>query len=254
MTSERHASKLSKVAEGLAAWLAYEARCGRSGLLCEAYLRYALTQLVKCRYPHPRRVRPERPHPVLNRDRRPGRKRSVDYVVFDGHGRREVGVEVKWASGRSSQAYEILKDALRQTLFVANSGRQAFIILAGMRPDMRELLKHEIFSRNPHGVDHRIAMPTKEGVQVQLLLEPKPGHGPCQAAYARMLTESFKKVPLPIRTGLECTKHFSVRLEDEDRIPEILVWRVLPHVVSKRTFVPGEGGDDTMTSTRQGAA
>ena len=84
----------SKIAEGLAAWLTFEQRCGRVNLFSEASLAHPLGQLLQYRYPG--RVRAEVEHPVLaTLHTQRGRKPSVDFVVDGARGLYDLVVECK---------------------------------------------------------------------------------------------------------------------------------------------------------------
>ena len=105
----------SKIAEGLAAWLAFEHRCGRANLFSEASLAHPLGDLLQYRFSG--RVRAEVEHATLAPlHRGVGRKPRVDFAVDGPDGVYDLVVEAKWASHSPTLLSDILADIVRLDL------------------------------------------------------------------------------------------------------------------------------------------
>ena len=153
-------NKYSKIAEGLAAWLTFEQRCGRANLFSESSLAHPLGQLLQYRFPG--RVHAEVEHPVLApRHLGAGQKPRIDFAVKDQTGEYEFDlvVETKWASGSPNLLRDILRDFVRLDLIRREHSRDALFILAGEMKAIRKLFQTGVFQAVPNQVNSRTLLP-----------------------------------------------------------------------------------------------
>jgi hypothetical protein len=153
-------NKYSKIAEGLAAWLTFEQRCGRANLFSESSLAHPLGQLLQYRYPG--RVLTEVEHPVLAaRHLGVGQKPRIDFAVKDltGEFDFDLVVETKWASGSSSLLRDILRDFVRLDLIRRERSRDALFILAGEMKVIRKLFQTRAFQAVPNQGNSHTLLP-----------------------------------------------------------------------------------------------
>jgi len=151
-------NKYSKLAEGLAAWLTFEQRCGRTNLFSESSLAHPLGQLLQYRYPG--RVRAEVEHPVLTPlHKGVGQKPRIDFAVEGSDGVYDLVVETKWVSGSPTPLRDILRDFVRLDLLLGPHSRDALFILAGQMKAMRKLFDSSHFRADPTQVSSRTILP-----------------------------------------------------------------------------------------------
>jgi hypothetical protein len=153
-------NKYSKIAEGLAAWLTFEQRCGRANLFSESSLAHPLGQLLQYRYPG--RVSSEVEHPVLApRHTRAGQKPRIDFAVKDLTGEYDFDlvVETKWASKSPNLLRDILRDLVRLDLIQREHSRDALFILAGEMKAIRRLFQAGAFQALPNQPNSRTLLP-----------------------------------------------------------------------------------------------
>jgi len=153
-------NKNSKIAEGLAAWLTFEQRCGRANLFSESSLAHPLGQLLQYRYPG--RVHSEVQHPVLAPSHLgSGQKPRVDFAVKDLTGEYEFDlvVETKWASRSPNLLRDILRDLVRLDLMQRKHARDALFILAGEMKAIRKVFQAGAFQALPNHPNSRTLLP-----------------------------------------------------------------------------------------------
>jgi len=121
---------IAKIAEGLAAWLKFEKRCGREPLFGESYVAYPLGQLLQYRYPG--RIFAELKHPVLTSTKMGrGRKPRIDFGIMGDAGILDLAIETKWASQSPTLLRDIVRDVVRLDLMVPTYARRGMVVLAG---------------------------------------------------------------------------------------------------------------------------
>ena len=220
----------SKIAEGLAAWLAFELRCGRVRLFSESSLAHPLGQLLQYRYGG--RVRAEAEHSALaTHHTGAGRKPSVDFVVDGDGGLYDLAVECKWASRSPTLLRDIIRDVVRLDLLMGSHCRNALLVLAGEKRTIDKLFSHAQFQPHPH-LSSKTILPIGSHTKASIRFVPVPEFR--RALYARAL-EPFR--------GLEISR--SIRLERSGPFPrdansksyQVYVWRVVKHGPGP-TFVP----------------
>jgi hypothetical protein len=122
----------SKIAQGLAAGLSFERRCGRENLFSEASLAHPLGDLLQYRFPG--RVRAEVKHPVLAKlHTGPGKKPRIDFAVDGPEGVYRLVVEAKWASQSPTLLPDLLGDIVRLHLLLGGYANEAVLVLAGQK-------------------------------------------------------------------------------------------------------------------------
>jgi hypothetical protein len=139
-------NKYAKIAEGLAAWLTFEQRCGRSNLFSESSLAHPLGQLLQYRFPG--RVHAEVEHPILApKHIGVGQKPRIDFAVTGEAGPFpfDLVVETKWASGSPNLLRDILRDLVRLDLIRRQHAQDALFILAGEVKAIRKLFQAAAF-------------------------------------------------------------------------------------------------------------
>lgn len=136
--------KAGKIADGLASWLQFEKRCGRSGLFSESYLAHPIGQLLRTNYG--RNAKAECHHPVLANSTA-GRRPSIDFLVPEGTKNGAVAIETKWVSKSPTLLRDILRDIIRLDLLVPEHASDALMILAGRRDDCEKLFGSKKFTR-----------------------------------------------------------------------------------------------------------
>ena len=151
-------NKLSKTAEGLAAWLTYERRCGRHDLFSESYLAQPLGQLLKYQYSN--RIIPEYEHTVLaTRAKGRGRRPRFDFAVVDATGHIELAIETKWVSDSPNLIRDMLRDLVRLDLLLPSTAKQGVLILAGQKTAMQKLFTQTAFRPHPEHHNSKTILP-----------------------------------------------------------------------------------------------
>jgi len=153
-------NKYAKIAEGLAAWLMFEQRCGRSNLFSESSLAHPLGQLLQYRFPG--RVHAEVEHPILApKHIGVGQKPRIDFAVKDETGAFpfDLVVETKWVSGSPNLLRDILRDLVRLDLIRRQHARDALFILAGEMKAIRKLFQAAAFQPVPNHANSRTLLP-----------------------------------------------------------------------------------------------
>ena len=139
----------SKVADGLAAWLRYEMRCGRRPLFSEDYLALPVAQLLRDHYPN--RLVAQVKHPIIAKKREgTGRKPSIDFgVPFPVEAdepkktakQYQLLVETKWLSKSNTLLRDIIRDLLRLAMLIPEEADEGAVIVAGRRRNFESLFK-----------------------------------------------------------------------------------------------------------------
>jgi len=153
-------NKYAKIAEGLAAWLTFEHRCGRANLFSESSLAHPLGQLLQYRFPG--RVHAEVEHPILApKHLGVGQKPRIDFAVTNEAGGFpfDLVVETKWASGSTTLLRDILRDLVRLDLIRREHARDALFILAGEMRAIRKLFQTAAFQAVPEHPNSRTLLP-----------------------------------------------------------------------------------------------
>jgi hypothetical protein len=137
-------NKISKIAEGLAAWLCFEKRCGRQRFFSESYLAYPLAQLLQYRFQS--KVLTEIEHPVLNQLKTgPGSRPRIDFGIPGGTKVLELAVETKWLSGSSTLVRDMIRDIVRLDLLVPEHAKSGILLVAGETRDFARLFRKDEF-------------------------------------------------------------------------------------------------------------
>jgi hypothetical protein len=231
----------AKIAEGLAAWLTYEHRCGRANLFSEASLAHPLGDLLQYRFSG--RVQAELEHPILaSRHTGVGKKPRVDFAVDGTGGIYDLVVEAKWASQSATLLEDMLSDIVRLSLLLGGHTRDALLLLAGERRAISRLFGQPRFGASPELADknemylygaNKPLFPVGERPNSSLRFAPVPPFR--RSLYVRALK--------PFR-GLELSRLVYLRQSGPfprvatSRNYEIFVWRVLNY--GGATFVPDE--------------
>jgi hypothetical protein len=138
------ANTFSKIAEGLAAWLSFERRCGREQLFSESYLAYPLAQLLRYRFDG--RVLTEIEHPVLSKLRTgPGSKPRIDFGITGTNNVLALAIETKWLSGSPNLVRDIIRDIVRLDLLVPQYAESGLLLVAGEARNFDRLFQREDF-------------------------------------------------------------------------------------------------------------
>lgn len=137
-----------RLAEAVGSWLHFEFCCYRAGLFSESSLKAAVGQVLSS-FPVSAkgvRVYADFPHDALNRNKKSGRKKEVDFaLILSGDGLKkenaEVLVETKWANSSHSNPKNIFSDFLRlAALKRVDSSAKCIFLLAGHVNDMKEVM------------------------------------------------------------------------------------------------------------------
>jgi len=234
----------AKIAEGLAAWLTYEHRCGRANLFSEASLTHPLGDLLQYRFSG-RRVLAEVPHPILaSRHTGVGKKPSVDFAVEGPGGTYDLVIEAKWASQSSTLLADILSDIVRLDLLLGGQARDALLLLAGERRAITRLFGQRKFGVSPELAD-------KNEMYVYGANKPllPVGERPRPNSSLRFAPVPPFRRPLYVRAlkpflGLELSRLVYLRRsgpfppDANSRAYQVFGWRLLHY--GRPTFVPEE--------------
>jgi len=221
--------KMSKVAQGLASWLAFERRCGRQNLFCESYLAHALGQLLTHQYSG--QVLPEQKHPVLSAARNgAGRRPCYDFAVFSREGVADLAIETKWASASPTLLRDLVRDLVRLDLLVPQHAREAILILAGERRRINRLFARSEFkphASHPHSTP-LLPIESYSRTSVRLV----PAHTYRRSLYRDALR---KFATIPIRRSIRVERGGWYDAAKEYRV---FVWRIIKY--GGQTFLPEE--------------
>lgn len=221
----------SKIAEGLAGWLLFEQRCGRTALFRESLLTHPIHQLLS--YCFPGRVKAEVPHPRLTTfTKGPGRRPCVDFVVTKPDGRFAVVVETKWVSKSPTLLQDILRDVVRLDLLVPEYADEAMLIVAGLRKDFEALFTATQFQPHPAHLSSKHILPLKEHVKSSMRFVPVPKFR--RSLYTKVLTP-FHELPISRSIPLERSGPFP-RIANAGHY-EVYLWRLRKHG-QREQFVP----------------
>jgi len=231
----------AKIAEGLAAWLTYEHRCGRANLFSEASLAHPLGDLLQYRFSG--RVRAEVEHPFLaSRHTGVGKKPRVDFAVEGLGGIYDLVVEAKWASQSSTLLEDTLSDIVRLSLLLDGHTRDALLLLAGERRAIIRLFGQPKFGASPELADknemymygaNKTLLPVGERPNSSLRFAPVPPFR--RSLYVRAL-KPFRGLKLSRRVRLHRSGPFPRVATSREY--QVFAWRVLSQAGS--TFVPDE--------------
>ncbi len=134
----------TRLADGLAAWLAFEFACERGYLFSEYYLAHAVGQILRAGGPN---VRAEEPHPTLAVPGKTGRPPSIDFTVYDEHNKPTLAVETKWAGFTDVTAGALAWDAFRLEAFAKRTGAPGLLIFGGTLVRLDALFSSSAFKR-----------------------------------------------------------------------------------------------------------
>jgi len=145
----RSMNTYGKIADGLAAWLTFEHRCGRANLFSEASLAHPLGNLLQYRFDG--RVLAEVEHSVLAPlQTTRGSKPRVDFAITGPDSIFDLVVEAKWASNSPTLPSDFLRDIVRLDLMRRAHAREALLLLAGEQRKIRKLFRRPAFSPHPN--------------------------------------------------------------------------------------------------------
>lgn len=137
-----------RLAEAVGSWMHFEFCCYRAGLLSEGALKAAVGQMLSS-FPIASpgvRVYAEFAHEALNPNRRPGRKKEVDFaLVLAGEGlpkrNAEILVEAKWANSGHCTPETVFADFLRlAALKRVDEAASCVFLLAGHARSMTSII------------------------------------------------------------------------------------------------------------------
>lgn len=221
----------SKIADGLAAWLTFEQRCGRVNLLSESSLAHPLGQLLQYRYEG--RVRGEVEHPVLAPFQTGvGPKPRIDLVVDGAGGKYDLVVETKWVSSSPTLLRDIIRDVVRLDLLLGAHAREALLVLAGEKRKVARLFSHTQFlpHRQRLGSKHILPMGNHTKASVRFVPIPQFRRSP----YARVL-KPFCGVAVSNSIRVERSGPFPRNANADSH--EVYVWRLIKYEQGP-TFTP----------------
>jgi hypothetical protein len=241
----------SKIAEGLAAWLSFERRCGRENLFSEKSLAHPLGDLLQYRFPG--RVRAEVEHPVLAQlHTGVGKKPRVDFAVDGPEGIYALVVEAKWASRSPTLLQDILSDIIRLDLLLGTYANEAVLVLAGKKRTIAKLFSKTQFQPGKSPPGSKIILPYR-GSRHLLPLGEKPKASLRFAPVPRFRRSLFVRALRPFRNVsvsrlvyVERSGPFPRNAASRDY--EVYLWRV-KRVSGGQQFVPkGEYAELGLTS------
>jgi hypothetical protein len=158
----------SRLADGVAAWLAFEFSCERGYLFSEQYIAHAVGQILHTRGP---KLKAEVPHPTLSTPGKLGRPPSIDFVLHDQHDSPVLAVETKWAGYSDVTAAALVWDAFRLEAFARKTGKPGLLVLAGTRPRLASLFTSSAFGRlQMKGRQHPPLLPLPTGPRSSFVL------------------------------------------------------------------------------------
>jgi hypothetical protein len=223
----------AKIAEGLAAWLSFEHRCGRANLFSEASLAHPLGQLLQYRYPG--RVLAEVEHPILTAAHiGVGAKPRIDFAVSGPAGIYDLVVETKWVSQSPTLLRDILRDFIRLDLVLGSGAQDALLILAGEKRNVSRLFSHTQFRAHPEHPSSKDLLPVGEGLKRSIRFNSVPAF---RRPLFRRTLEAYCNISVPKRIQIQCSGPFPRAATAKHY--EIYVWRVINHVTGvDATFNP----------------
>jgi len=228
-----------KIAEGLAAWLTFEHRCGRANLFSEASLAHPLGNLLQYRFDG--RVLAEVEHSVLAPlQKGRGSKPRVDFAVTGSEGIFDLVVEAKWASNSPTLPSDFLRDIVRLDLMGRAHAREALLLLAGEQREVRKLFRNPAFLPHPTPSAKTYAyrgnkdlLPIGDKFKASLRFAPVSPHR--RAVIMRAL-RPFASLPVSRLVRIERSGPFPRNATA--RSYEVYLWRVMS--TADGMFIPRE--------------
>lgn len=229
----------AKIAEGLAAWLTFEHRCGRANLFSEASLAHPLGNLLQYRYPG--RVLAEVEHSVLSPlQSGPGRKPRVDFAVAGSEGIYDLVVEAKWASDSPTLLPDFLGDIVRLDLLLRSHARDALLLLAGEKREIARLFRKPAFMPHPKPSSatynysgNKYLLPIGDKPKASLRFAPVSPHRRLVVAKA---LRPFASIPVSRLVQVARSGPFPRNATAGNY--EVYVWRVCRIITADPTFIP----------------
>jgi hypothetical protein len=214
-------NKTAQIAEGLAAWLRFEKRCGREQMFSESYLAHPLAQLFRHRYVG--RIVTEFEHPVLsNLKTGPGNKPRIDFGIGGVGNVLDVAVETKWLSHSPTLLPDIVRDLVRLDLLVPNHAQSGLLMVAGRTKDFNRILESETFLGPPHIRGAKPLLPIDNSVRSLNLRNP-PAY---RRAFIGKVLSAFKATSVSERIPIVCAGPFPLDARMSDY--QVYVWALRP--------------------------
>jgi hypothetical protein len=224
-------NKFAKIGEGLAAWLTFEQRCGRTDLFSEKSLAHPLGQLLQYRYSG--RVYAEVEHPVLAPLKKgPGQKPRIDFAMVGSAGLYDLIVETKWVSQSPSLLCDLLRDVVRLDLLLGTYAREAILVLAGEKRSITKIFADTRFRPHPQQPNSKPILPVGNHPKASVRFVPVPQFR--RPLYARVL-EPFLGVAVSKTIRLERSEPFPRGANSTNH--QVYVWRLIKGCESP-TFTP----------------
>ncbi|HEX9170402.1 MAG TPA: hypothetical protein VF886_16000 [Roseiarcus sp.] len=219
------------LARGVGAWLEYERACDHSGLFSDKYLAQPIGHILAGKTKN--RARAEYTHPILAALMKgPGKRPSVDFVVFGDYPKVEIAVESKWFGKTDVSIDDIVWDLVRLEL-LANDCAECFFVLGGRRRSLDKLFANKAFAQGTTNRQPRPFLRHDNNVLHSIGIGPidRKKLGILQPMYERFPTLEF---PSQIVTRRSAPFPESTTIDGY----QVYVWKISS--LAKRTTFTGE--------------
>jgi hypothetical protein len=215
-----------RLAEGVGAWLQYQAHCDNVGMFSERFLTEPIGAILSSW--SKQRVLAEFKHPVLQKHSTgSGRRPEIDFVVCNDYPKIAVAVESKWLGATRPPVKSLMWDLIRLEL-LAKDGAECYFLLGGTKRALDEYFERQDF-RGPKGAAYAPLLRTDMNQQYALNVTPQARH---RIAMVRGLVDKYQEEQFPSRILTRRTSPFpSLCLSTQH---QVYVWNV--RSMPKRAF------------------
>ena len=221
-----------RLAEGVGAWLQYQAHCDNTGMFSERFLAEPIGSILSAWTKE--RVIAEYQHPILQKHASgSGRRPEIDFVVCADYPRISVAVESKWLGSTRPPAKAIMWDLIRLEL-LAKDGAECYFLLGGQRGALEEYFVRKDFA----GPEDRYSPILRSDANHLHVLDitPSARH---RVPMVKALVERYQEEKFPAKILTTRTRPFPVECLKNQY--QVYVWRIRsaekrPFFVPKNSF------------------
>lgn len=217
-----------RISEGVGSYLHYSFCCNKAGLFNENFLKFSVGDILSTVLTRidGARVYSDYKHPALNRIKRKGASRRVDFALINTYvnhsDAKNVFIESKWAGSSHCKLETIIYDIYRLALIKkAHPESNCILLIAGHSKDLNTLLNNPPF-KFPDGTklfntttnEKRFKLSLDNRFHMEIMKKP--------VLYAH----SKLGVSLPLGLTTVCTKVYPIQTEDETLRFQSVAWEI----------------------------
>lgn len=223
-----------RLAEGVGAWLQYQAHCDNAGMFSERFLAEPIGSILSAWTKE--RVIAEYQHPILKMHASgSGRRPEIDFVVCRNYPQISVAVESKWLGHTRPPVKAVMWDLIRLEL-LAKDGAECYFLLGGQRGDLDQYFMRQDFSGSKEGGRFSPVLRVDSNNLYTLDVTPNARH---RIPMIKSLVERYQDEQFPSKILTTRTNPFPANCLKNQC--QVFVWRIRSaekrsHFVPKNSF------------------